>query len=170
MLTRPDVILLDDQYELLQLVGKGGSAQVFSAVDFNGDNYAIKIIRTDRAYTDERSKHFILRENFVMDRIGYHQNIVQSHLCSTEGALEYDGRTTTVMYHVLEYCPNGTLANVIKRTGPLLEKFAKFYFYQLVCAVQHLHQKEFAHMDIKLDNILLDKFFNVKLGDLGTAY
>lgn len=42
-------------------------------------------------------------------------------------------------------------------------------FVQLSHAVKFLHDKRFAHLDIKLENILLDKYFNIKLGDFGSG-
>ena len=40
---------------------------------------------------------------------------------------------------------------------------------QLCHAVNHMHSQEFVHLDIKLENILLDQFYNVKLADMGCA-
>lgn len=162
--------MLDNQFELLREIGKGGSSRVFSARDSDGNHFAIKIIRKDKCYSKEKAEHFVLRESMVFDKVGSHNNIVQSYYCSTEGELEFEANRTSVMYHVLELCPNGALANIIRSTGPLEEKIAKFQFYQLVSSVLHLHQNAFAHLDIKLENILLDEFYNLKLADLGTAY
>jgi serine/threonine protein kinase len=162
--------MLDNQFELMKQIGKGGSSQVFSARDFHGNKFAIKIIRKDKCYSKEKAEHFILRESIVYDKVGHHDNIVQSYICSIDGILEFEGNETSVMYHVLELCPNGTLASIIRSTGPLEETIAKFQFHQLVSSVLHLHRNAFAHLDIKLDNILLDEFYNLKLADLGTAY
>ena len=142
---------------------------MFSAVDEQGSVYALKIIRQDRNYTDDRAEHFILRENIIINRLGPHPNIIKSAGCSTEGSIVYNECTLPIIYNVLEYCPNGTLNNFIKKTGPVEEGIAKFYFWQLASAVFHLHSQGFAHLDIKLENILLDEFFNLKLADLGTS-
>jgi serine/threonine protein kinase len=162
--------MIDGHYELIHLLGKGGSSQVFSAVDQTGNKCAIKVIRNDKQYSKERSEHFILRENIVLEKLGHHSNIVQSLGCSVDGELNYNGQVAPVFYNVLEFCSNGTLANFVKQTGSLEEQLVKLHFSQLVSAVGHLHQNMFAHMDIKLDNILLDDCFNVKLADLGTSY
>lgn len=162
--------MLDDQYELLHLLGKGGSSQVFSAVDSEGNKFAIKVIRNDKDYSQAKAEHFILRENFVMEKLGCHNNILKSIACSTDGDINYNGQSAKVMYHVLEYCANGTLKDYVKHTGAFDENIAKFSFIQIVSAVQHLHQNMFVHMDLKLENILLDDYFNIRLADLGTTY
>lgn len=164
-----DVAIVDNQYRIISQLGQGGSSQVFSAVDAQGDMHAIKIIRKDRNYTDDRAEHFILRENIVINKLGSHPNIIKSTECSTDGFINYNDSTLPIIYNVLELCPNGTLSNFIKKTGPVEESIARFYFWQLASAVFHLHSQGFAHLDIKLENILLDELFNLKLADLGAS-
>jgi len=83
--------------------------------------------------------------------------------------LTLSGKNYSVQYLLLEQCRNGTLGKIIRRTGALEENLARVLFLQLVTAVKFIHKKGFAHMDIKLENILLDDYFNAKLSDLGTA-
>lgn len=162
--------MIDNQFEVNKQIGKGGSSHVFSASDANGNDLAIKIIRKDKNYSTQKAEHFILRENFVMEKVGEHPNIVKSISCSTEGQIENDGEAMPIMYHALELCQNGSLNNYVKTTGCIEENVAKFHFLQIVSAIYHMHSKGFAHLDIKLDNILLDDFFNAKLADLGCAH
>jgi serine/threonine protein kinase len=42
-------------------------------------------------------------------------------------------------------------------------------FQQIIAAISYIHRLKIAHRDIKLDNILLDENFGVKLTDFGLS-
>jgi serine/threonine protein kinase len=68
---------------------------------------------------------------------------------------------------VLEHTENGEMHKCIFEHGKLGEKVARYYFHQLISALEHINEKGFAHQDIKLDNVMLDSMFNLKLADFG---
>lgn len=72
------------------------------------------------------------------------------------------------MYNALEYAQNGAFSTYIRQTGPLEESLARMFAFQICSAIAHMHSLGLAHLDIKLENILLDEFFNVKVADLGS--
>jgi serine/threonine protein kinase len=53
--------------------------------------------------------------------------------------------------------------------GKLSEDISRTLFHQLITALKHLKDIKIAHRDIKLENILLDHRFNLKLADFGFA-
>ena len=70
----------------------------------------------------------------------------------------------------MEYCPNGDLFDLVKKTGKLSENLAKSLFLQLTNAVEYLHSSaEVAHLDLKLENILIGNDYKLKLCDFGFA-
>ena len=72
----------------------------------------------------------------------------------------------------MEYACNGDLFEHItqlpKKQGLSLQQLHKIV-QQLIDAIAYLHMKGISHMDVKLENILLDNEFNVKLIDFGFA-
>lgn len=70
-------------------------------------------------------------------------------------------------FMALELAEGGELFDYIFQTGRLDEKIARYYFLQLLDAFEYIHNKGISHCDVKLQNILLDHQFNLKLADFG---
>lgn len=60
------------------------------------------------------------------------------------------------------------IANKLHVSGQgVKEPLARHWFAQILEGVKHMHERGFAHMDLKLDNLLLDERLNVKITDFG---
>eukprot|EP00344_Euplotes_crassus_P001974 CAMPEP_0197009132 /NCGR_PEP_ID=MMETSP1380-20130617/48647_1 /TAXON_ID=5936 /ORGANISM="Euplotes crassus, Strain CT5" /LENGTH=261 /DNA_ID=CAMNT_0042430175 /DNA_START=158 /DNA_END=943 /DNA_ORIENTATION=+ len=108
-------------------------------------------------------------EHERMVKLQEHPNILKSYGAFTEGNLCTELGAANVQYNVLELADKGSFANLIRKIGGLGEKLVKLPFLQICSAVQHIHSQGIAHMDLKLDNILLDEFYNCKVADLGVS-
>lgn len=75
--------------------------------------------------------------------------------------------TESLVWLVLEYCPGDELYNYVLNHGRMEPPKVQKIFTQLVGAVSYVHGKGCVHRDLKLENILLDKYENVKLVDFG---
>jgi serine/threonine protein kinase len=71
----------------------------------------------------------------------------------------------------MEICSNGDLFNVISSHGPLLEdSLLRFVFLQVCKGVHAMHSKAgHAHVDLKLENVLVGNDALIKLCDFGMA-
>ena len=70
---------------------------------------------------------------------------------------------------VLELCPNGELFEHIAEHGPLSEQRCAEYMRQLVSAVKFCHDRGIVHLDLSLENTLLDARNNLRISDFGMA-
>ncbi|TPX33232.1 hypothetical protein SmJEL517_g03808 [Synchytrium microbalum] len=68
---------------------------------------------------------------------------------------------------VMEYASGGELVDLIASKGHLTEKEARFYFRQIISAMDHCHLNGVVHRDLKLENILLDAQRNALVSDFG---
>ena len=65
-------------------------------------------------------------------------------------------------------CGGGNLAEYRLSTN-VSEPMARYLFYQILQGVSIMHSRGIAHMDLRLNNILLDNDANVRIGDFGCA-
>jgi serine/threonine protein kinase len=73
------------------------------------------------------------------------------------------------VYILLELCSNQSLMELMKKRKRLTEPEVRFYFLQILEAVQYLHRNNVIHRDLKLGNLFLNKDLQVKLGDMGLS-
>lgn len=90
---------------------------------------------------------------------------------------EWDGIQTSssgsqkqILYVVLELAEGGDLFDYIFTVGKgFPEKIARFYFKKLIDALEFLHAKNVVHWDLKLENLLLNDQFDLKIADFGLS-
>ncbi|KZT59627.1 Pkinase-domain-containing protein [Calocera cornea HHB12733] len=75
--------------------------------------------------------------------------------------------TESSIWLVTELCTGGELFDYLVEKGRLSEKETRIIFGQLCLAVAYIHGKGVVHRDLKLENVLLDEYCQVKLGDFG---
>ena len=67
----------------------------------------------------------------------------------------------------MQLASGGEVFDFLSTTGRFPEPISRYYFRQLVEALDHCHSKGFAHRDIKPENLLFDENFNLLLADFG---
>lgn len=90
----------------------------------------------------------------------HHPNIVSLYEILT---------TETSIFIVSEHCPHGDLFDALARKGRFSESDIRNWFIQLTQAIKYCHSLGIIHRDLKLENILLDENYNVKICDFGFA-
>lgn len=70
---------------------------------------------------------------------------------------------------VLEYMIGGDLSHVLEEVGCFDDWVAKFYFGELLLALDSLHKLNIIHRDLKPENVLLDNTGHLKLTDFGLS-
>ncbi|XP_057284887.1 myotonin-protein kinase, partial [Pezoporus wallicus] len=73
-------------------------------------------------------------------------------------------------YLVMDYYLGGDLLTLLSKFGDRLPlPMARFYLAELIMAIDSVHRLGYVHRDIKPDNILLDRWGHVRLGDFGSC-
>lgn len=77
--------------------------------------------------------------------------------------------TANAIYLFLEYCPNGSLQDIVKNQGPLKGDRLIAVCKSILQGIDFIHSNSCAHLDIKPPNILIDPYGRTKLADFGIS-
>ena len=151
--------IIAERYELLELIGQGGMADVYLAKDIIlNRTIAIKILRTSLAKDPIYVTRF-QREASAAAALS-HKNIVEI----------YDvGEDDDKYYIVMEYVPGTTLKELILKRGALHYVEAIDIMKQVVGGIAKAHQLGIIHRDLKPQNILVTDSGVAKIADFGIA-
>ena len=146
-----------DNYELEELLGRGGMAEVWKAYHPQLERYvAIKLLHTD-LQSDPDILHRLVREARLIAAL-QHPNIIQIYDFQTT---TLPGNTSPIAYMVMKYIEGQTLAQYIRQTSAQGRYLSGEHLLQLFTAlsraVDYAHAHKMVHRDIKPANLLLDK-------------
>lgn len=152
--------LLDNRYEILELIGVGGMARVYKARCHRLNRLvAVKILRDDLAQDAELRRRFHDESHAVA--MLSHPNIVAVYDVS---------RSSDIEYIVMELIDGITLKQYMQKKGNKLNwREALHFITQIVKALGHAHSRGIIHRDIKPHNIMVLRDGSVKVADFGIA-
>ncbi|KAG1659494.1 hypothetical protein FOA52_015336 [Chlamydomonas sp. UWO 241] len=143
-------------YTSLRVIGSGTYGMVFAAVDVStGETVAIKFLEKGKT-------------RYIEAEIVNHSGLFHPHVIGFRSVF----LTAHYVCLVLDYSPRGTLSSYIKKQqlGRLPEDGqggARWFFQQLMFALDYCHRKGVYNRDVKLDNTLLTDKLVLKLSDFG---
>ncbi|XP_063828065.1 serine/threonine-protein kinase MARK2 [Ostrinia nubilalis] len=149
-------VSLVEEFDILQIVGEGWFGKIL-LVEHRASDTEIVLKALPKPYVSIRDFY---REFHYSLHLSAHRNIVTT----------FDVAFETAGFYVFcqEYAPLGDLTSNMLDTG-IGEIHTKRVAKQLAAALEHLHQRDLVHRDVKLDNILIFKsdFSRIKLCDFG---
>jgi serine/threonine protein kinase len=151
--------LLGNRYRLVEKIGEGGMALVYKAEDsLLRRLVAVKVLRSQYANDLEFVERF-RREAQAAASLS-HANVVNIYDVGQENGIDYI---------VMEYVAGENLKDLIRREAPFTVRRALSIALQICEALNHAHQHNIVHRDIKPHNILITAEGRVKVTDFGIA-
>ena len=157
---------LDGLYEVQELIGSGGMANVYKAV-MRGQNgpvpagtvVAVKVLRQEYMHDPDLVRRF-KNESKAISLLN-HPNIVKVYDVSVNDHLQYI---------VMEYVDGMTLREYLnERGGKLSSRETVHFISQILKALEHAHANGIVHRDIKPQNIMLLDNGQLRMMDFGIA-
>lgn len=157
---------LDDLYEVRELIGSGGMANVYKAVMLGqngpvpaGTVVAVKVLRQEYMHDPDLVRRFKNESKAIS--LLHHPNIVKVYDVSVSDQLQYI---------VMEYVAGMTLrAYLNERGGKLSSRETVHFISQILKALEHAHANGVVHRDIKPQNIMLLDNGQLRMMDFGIA-
>ncbi len=153
---------LEGVYEIEELIGEGGMANVYKARDLRNElerTVSVKVLREE--YINDKDLVNRFKNESKAISLLNHENIVKVYDVSVGEKLQYI---------VMEYIDGMTLRDYLnKREGKLSWKETVHFISQILYALQHAHQNGVVHRDIKPQNIMLLPNGDLKMMDFGIA-
>ena len=144
-------------YRFNNLLGRGSFSVVYNATHIpSGSAVAIKAVEKSGFRED-----VFLREKTILQKLDF------PLCCSFFDCFE----DVAHWYLVVELVVGGSIAGLLAATGkPLEESHCRHFFCQLVASLDYLHNElGVGHRDLKLANLMIDRFGNLRLVDFGLS-
>jgi len=150
---------LNEEYEILDELGRGGMAIVFKAKEKQLDReVAIKVLPFSLAFDKEFVERF-QREARTSARLE-HPNIIPIYRV---------GKSGRIIYFVMKFLRGKPLSSILASRGSLPPVEIKRILAEVGRALAYAHKKEIVHRDIKPDNIMFDEHGHAVVTDFGIA-
>ncbi len=151
--------LLENRYEILEVIGTGGMAVVYKALDHRLNRMvAVKILKDELSQNHEFRRRFHAESQAVA--MVSHPNIVGVYDIS---------RTEESDYIVMELIEGISLKQYLEKKGSLNWRETLHFSMQIAKALEHAHGRGIVHRDIKPHNIMILKDGTIKVADFGIA-
>jgi len=158
-------VVLGGRYQLEEVIGRGGMAEVWRARDLRLDReVAIKRLRVDLA-TDQIFQARFQREAQAAAGLN-HPNIVSVY---DTGEKVDPASGTLVPYIVMELIQGHTLRDILRQGGSIQPEKAFEYTMGVLDALSYSHKHDIVHRDIKPANVMITPSGQVKVMDFGIA-
>ncbi|MFB2582960.1 PASTA domain-containing protein [Herbiconiux sp. P15] len=146
-----DVGLISHRYRLVELLGTGGSASVFSALDTEtGESVALKILHPHLSRS-EAARTAFFREARAAGALK-HPNIV-----GVLGVGVHETGADPQAWIALEHAPGTSLAEAVEQGGPLTVRESLVVADGVLAALEHAHAAGLVHRDVSPSNIMIER-------------
>ena len=151
--------------DVVKLISKAKFPVYLVFCPSNNELYALKVYQ----FLDRKIHPYFANEA----RFSFlnHPNIISVILSQENVVLSTDDKKPGNSCLLMEYAPNGDFFDFVRKNQEYIEeKLARTYFRQLIEGVEYLHINGVWHLDLKLENLLIGKDYQLKISDFDLSY
>lgn len=169
--------MLQNRYRVEQQLSSGGFGNTYVVRNINFDErwamkeFFMKGISERDAHTTTVSVASASKPQFEAQREKFNKEARRLRRLRHQGIVHvedlFDDNGTS--YYIMDYIGGGSLAQTVKKNGPLSEARVRQLLPMLLDALEYVHEEKMWHLDLKPGNILLDDNGHPVLIDFGAS-
>jgi serine/threonine-protein kinase len=149
--------ILDEKYLLIRKLGEGGFGHVYLAQDILLEEHYVAL-KSLKIAEDARERLLIREMDFLSKLADPHVVGFYHHFKNWDS-----------LFLVMEYCPGGSLRQILETEGKIKLEEATGWIIQLCDTLQRVHNHSIVHHDLKPENIMFSSYGAIKIADFGVA-
>ena len=153
-------LFVPPSYVLGPIIGEGEFSKVRMACNLE-TNAAVAV----KVYRRRRGNQSCAIDEQIMREIDMVKGLICHNIVKVFETVVHGDR----VFMIMEIMTKGDLRKYINRNGALAEKQTRRFFLDIVNGVSYLHRRNIVHLDLKLENLLLNQAMTVKITDFGCA-
>ncbi len=152
--------IVDNRFEIIRLLGEGGTAKVYLAFDHKTDqNIALKVLKSNLV-TEQKIRYFN-REAQAISMLN-NESIIKIYDWGHDSI-------NNIHFIAQEYVEGMTIKEYLKLSNNLAITEVVALIEKILDGLAHAHLNGVIHKDIKGQNILIDADKKIKITDFGIA-
>lgn len=158
--------LTGHSFENIKVIGRGAFGEVrLVSMKRSKKLFAMKILDKSKMVEKHQIAHVRSERDVLAENNNHHAFSQQKNPWVV--SLYYSFQDAKALYLIMEYVPGGDMMGMLFKYDTFDQETTKFYIAETILAVESVHQLNYAHRDIKPDNLLLDRLGHLKLSDFG---
>lgn len=154
--------MIDNKHQIFSILNSDEEADVFVTRDYLMTDNMIKVYKSSQEDFKTRITQVTERVK-MMDEICTHSGILQMQVVSPIGTYDLRGSQIGVIRTIHEFPMYGNLGGLLAREGALDLDIVRYIMFQVWSAVDHLHSRNIAHMQLATQNLMVCSNFEIKL-------
>ena len=151
---------LDKNYIEIKPIFSEGSIEVYEVIDSSGNSFALKLYKIRKFFKK------IIKEIQIGIYLNNQKGSETSFIKYITSEIDINSKYTFVIY---ELAQKYTLKDKLLSRKYFDEKLSKIIFWDIGHKINNLHKIGIAHMNLNLENILLDYNYNIKIAGFNSA-
>ena len=151
---------LEKNYIEIKPIFSEGSIEVYEVIDSSGNSFALKLYKIRKFFKK------IIKEIQIGIYLNNQKGIETSFIKYITSETDINSKYTFIIY---ELAQKYTLKDKLLSRKYFDEKLSKIIFWDIGHKINNLHKIGIAHMNLNLENILLDYNYNIKIAGFSSA-